>query len=48
MKQSDMGLAGKTPSARPRVRRSVCGKVGLAVSLVPWAVLAALCMLEPG
>ena len=39
MAQNSIGPVGEAPAAPPRSRRAVLGKIGLGVSLVPWAVL---------
>ena len=50
MTQGGIGPAGEVPVALPprAGRRTTLGKIGLAVSLVPWAVVGAFVLLQPG
>ena len=43
--QTGSGPSGPTP---PAPGRAVLGKIALAVSLVPWAMIVALVLLRPG
>jgi len=50
MAQSGTGPISGIPGtpATPAPRRAVLGKIALALSLVPWAVMLALMLIRPG
>ena len=50
MAAGDIGPVGGAvaAAAAPKLRRTIFGRIGLVLSLVPWAFFGAMCLIKPG